>query len=100
MLCVPGSRLDQLRCAWLQWAPPPGDRLLLPSGNPPSLKATVPVGGAGGLVLGDAGHTVSVKVTVWPKDDGPDDDKVVVTAALPTVWIRVAVAGVKLASPL
>src|SRR5215472_6461396 len=100
MLCVPGSRLDQLSLAWPQLAPPPGDRLALPSRNPPSLKATVPVGGAGEPVLGGAGHTVSVKAIVWPKNDGPDDDRVVVTGALFTVWVKWAVAGVKLASPL
>ncbi len=88
MVCVPGSRFEELACVRLQFVPPPGESVPAPRSVLPSRKVTVPVGGETGLVLPSARHTVSVKVAAWPNADGPADTRVVVTGALSTVWTR------------
>jgi hypothetical protein len=67
-----------------------------------TLKVTVPVGGAGGLVLGGAGETMAVNVTDSPKEDGFGTavSDVIVGARFTTWVMGVAELPKKFASPL
>ena len=89
MVCIPTPRLAVLK-----------DAVPLFNGIwarefPPSRNVTMPVG------AGDPPATAAVNVTFSPGSDGFGVElKVVVVANAWTFWTRVALAGVKLESPL
>jgi hypothetical protein len=90
IVCIPAPRLFVLK-----------DAIPLLSNGiwarefPPSRKVTMPVG------AGDPPATAAVNVTFSPTTDGFDVElSVVVVANAWTFWTRVALAGVKLESPL
>src|SRR3981081_207654 len=69
--------------------------------TPFTLNWTLPVGGAGGLVLGGAGDATAVNVTDCPNDDGLGTAlSVVVEGARFTTCVMVAELGKKFVSPL
>ena len=96
MASVPTGRLVVAKVA-VSW-PPLVDSVSWPSTVEPFLNVTWPVGTpAPGAVTA----TVAVKVTDWPIFDGLTEEiRLVVVAALATVWVSVVdVDGALLASP-